>query len=99
MAAADKLLVFSKFLGCLDLASNLLEREQYRCERFDGEVKDKTKALDRAREPEVKALLSTIRSGGVGLNLQEFNHVVFESRDLNPQKHKQAEDRVHRLGT
>ena len=49
----------------------------------------KTKALDRAREPEVKALLSTIRSGGVGLNLQEFNHVVFESRDLNPQKHKQ----------
>ncbi|EOD40135.1 hypothetical protein EMIHUDRAFT_222990 [Emiliania huxleyi CCMP1516] len=66
--------------------------------RFDGEVKDKSKALDRAREPEVKALLSTIRSGGVGLNLQEFNHVVFESRDLNPQKHKQAEDRVHRHG-
>ncbi|EOD40600.1 hypothetical protein EMIHUDRAFT_251104 [Emiliania huxleyi CCMP1516] len=79
-------------------AYNLLEREQYRCERFDGEVKDKSKALDRAREPEVKALLSTIRSGGVGLNLQEFNHVVFESRDLNPQKHKQAEDRVHRHG-
>ena len=84
---------------CIRDSYNLLEREQYRCERFDGEVKDKSKALDRAREPEVKALLSTIRSGGVGLNLQEFNHVVFESRDLNPQKHKQAEDRVHRHGT
>ena len=98
MPTADKLLLFSSFLGSLDFSANMLRLEGSVTERFDGEVKDKTGTLERARQPSVKALLSTIRSGGVGLNLQEFNQVAFLDRDLNPQKHRQAEDRTYRIG-
>ena len=76
------LVAASQFNIHLTLDGSLLESAGMTSERFDGEVKDKVSALERARQPHVKALLSTIRSGGVGLNLQEFNHPIFFDRDV-----------------
>lgn len=43
-------------------------------------------------------LLIQIKSGGVGLNLQNFNNIIFNSPDWNPSNEVQAIARSHRMG-
>jgi len=51
------------------------------------------KADDRHR-----ALVLSLRAGGVGLNLQEASYVFHVDRWWNPAVERQAEDRSHRMG-
>ena len=48
--------------------------------------------------PELRLLLMTTRSCGLGLNLSAADTVVFLEHDWNPFADLQAMDRVHRLG-
>ena len=45
-----------------------------------------------------KALLISLRAGGLGLNLQEASYVFHLDRWWNPALERQAEDRTHRMG-
>ena len=45
-----------------------------------------------------KALLISLRAGGLGLNLQEASYVFHLDRWWNPAMERQAEDRTHRMG-
>ena len=45
-----------------------------------------------------KVLIVSLRSGGVGLNLQEASYVFHVDRWWNPAVERQAEDRSHRYG-
>lgn len=45
-----------------------------------------------------KALVVSLRAGGLGLNLQEASYVFHLDRWWNPALERQAEDRSHRLG-
>ena len=45
-----------------------------------------------------KALIMSLRAGGLGLNLQEASYVFHLDRWWNPAVERQAEDRSHRLG-
>ena len=45
-----------------------------------------------------KALIVSLRAGGVGLNLQEASYVFHVDRWWNPAVERQAEDRSHRYG-
>ncbi len=45
-----------------------------------------------------RALILSLRAGGVGLNLQEASYVFHIDRWWNPAVERQAEDRTHRLG-
>ena len=45
-----------------------------------------------------KVLLIQIKCGAVGLNLQQFNNIVFTSPDWNPTNQFQAIARSHRIG-
>lgn len=45
-----------------------------------------------------KALVVSVRAGGVGLNLQEASYVFHLDRWWNPAVERQAEDRTHRMG-
>ncbi len=45
-----------------------------------------------------RALILSLRAGGVGLNLQEASYVFHFDRWWNPAVERQAEDRTHRLG-
>ena len=45
-----------------------------------------------------KALIISLRAGGVGLNLQEASYVFHLDRWWNPAVERQAEDRSHRMG-
>jgi SNF2 family DNA or RNA helicase len=48
--------------------------------------------------PRRKALILSLRAGGVGLNLQEASYVFHIDRWWNPAVERQAEDRSHRMG-
>lgn len=45
-----------------------------------------------------KALVLSLKAGGVGLNLQEASYVFHIDRWWNPASERQAEDRSHRMG-
>jgi superfamily II DNA or RNA helicase len=45
-----------------------------------------------------RALILSLRAGGIGLNLQEASYVFHLDRWWNPAVERQAEDRTHRMG-
>ncbi len=58
-----------------------------------AEIIDRFKTRDRH-----KALVMSLRAGGLGLNLQEASYVFHLDRWWNPAIERQAEDRSHRIG-
>lgn len=97
----DKVLVFSTFKGILDLLESLLGQMKVPVLRYDGDDPYKGVQLRRFQQEtakESRVLLSTVASGGVGLNITVANHVYFIDRWYNPTVTDQATDRAHRIG-
>lgn len=68
---------------------------------FTGELslEDRRDVIRRFRNSDRhKALIVSLRAGGVGLNLQEASYVFHLDRWWNPAVESQAEDRSHRYG-
>ncbi len=68
---------------------------------ISGDVppEDRARIIERFRtRPEHKALILSLRVGGLGLNLQSASYVFHLDRWWNPATERQAEDRAHRLG-
>ena len=60
---------------------------------------ERSALIDRFKTGEAhKALILSLRVGGLGLNLQEASYVFHLDRWWNPAVERQAEDRTHRLG-
>ena len=53
---------------------------------------------DFRRDDSHRALILSLKAGGVGLNLQEASYVFHFDRWWNPAVERQAEDRTHRMG-
>lgn len=49
-------------------------------------------------DPDRKLIICGNRAGNMGINLTSGNYVVFGELDWSPSVHKQAEDRLHRIG-
>ena len=97
--ATDKVIVFSQYVSTLKWLSRRLAgfpHELYHGEQ--GEVeRDRALAMFR-QEDGPRALLVSLRAGGVGLNLQEASTVVMFDRWWNPAIEEQAINRAHRFG-
>ncbi len=50
------------------------------------------------KDKKVKVFLSTIQTGGEGMNLQVASTVIFCDKSYNPKANEQAIDRLHRFG-
>jgi superfamily II DNA or RNA helicase len=92
--------VFSTSKQAVYLASARLEKAKIETSVITGDVSDTSRnsAINKFKNGQTQVFLATIRSGGVGLNLQNCNTVVFLDRDWSPAKNQQAIDRVHRGG-
>ena len=65
----------------------------------DMPLEDRSVAIERFRgRDEHKAMVISLRAGGLGLNLQEASYVFHLDRWWNPAVERQAEDRAHRMG-
>ena len=65
----------------------------------DIPLEERSALIDRFKSGEThKALIISLRAGGLGLNLQEASYVFHLDRWWNPAVERQAEDRAHRMG-
>ena len=65
----------------------------------DMPLEARSVAIERfRRRAEHKAMVISLRAGGLGLNLQEASYVFHLDRWWNPAVERQAEDRAHRMG-
>ena len=65
----------------------------------DMPLEERSVAIERfRRRAEHKAMVISLRAGGLGLNLQEASYVFHLDRWWNPAVERQAEDRAHRMG-
>jgi len=55
-------------------------------------------AIDTFQKGESKLLIAGLRAGNVGINLTRAKYVIFAELDWSPAIHRQAEDRLHRIG-
>ena len=96
----SKFLVFCWFRDEMDLTDAMLTGEGIGVEQYHGSLSQaqRNDVLDRARKPACQVLLVQIRSGGVGLNLQEFNRVIFTSPYWTAATMDQAIGRAVRIG-
>ena len=95
----DKVLIFSQYVATLEWLSQRLGDLPH--DLFHGELSQvaRDQVLSRFNEePGPRALLVSLRAGGVGLNLQAASAVVLFDRWWNPSVENQAMQRAHRFG-
>jgi len=92
--------VYTTSKQAVTLAARRFDKANIPCGVITGDVPQhhRTRILNEFKEGKTKVLIATIRSGGVGLNLQHCDTMVFLDRDWSPAKNQQAEDRLHRYG-
>ena len=100
LRANKSVLVFTNFVSTLEaLKKELISRE---CTVLSITGKDSQKkreeALTTFNEDGEKALLMTLKTGGVGLNLTKANYIIHVEPWWNPAAENQGTDRAHRIG-
>lgn len=97
-----RVLIFSQFLGMLDIIEDFLSGVGFKYHRLDGSISslDRQKRIDSFNEPgsEYFAFLLSTRAGGVGINLATADTVIILDPDFNPHQDIQALSRAHRIG-
>jgi SNF2 family DNA or RNA helicase len=96
-----KWLVFCSFHEEMRLLSEYLEdRLDLTVEQYHGGLSqtERTATLTRAKDPLCDVLLIQLQAGGCGLNLQEFDRVVFMSPWWTSAMMEQAKARAVRMG-
>ncbi|SHM17035.1 DEAD/DEAH box helicase [Hymenobacter psychrotolerans] len=98
-APQHKLLVFSQFIGMLDLIRPELERRGIGYQQLTGQTRNRAAAVRAFQEDDsVRVFLISLKAGGVGLNLTAADYVYLVDPWWNPAVENQAIDRAHRLG-
>jgi len=98
VAGGHRMLVFSQFVGMLQLlVPELLERG-LRYSYLDGSTRDRGDVVRRFQEGETPLFLISLKAGGTGLNLTAADTVIHLDPWWNPAVEAQATDRAHRIG-
>ncbi|WP_429501185.1 SNF2-related protein (plasmid) [Robbsia andropogonis] len=93
-----RILLFSQFIGMLDLIAAALDAAQIPYVVLTGETSDRVTPVRRFQQGEVPLFLISLKAGGVGLNLTAADTVIHYDPWWNPAVENQATDRAHRLG-
>ncbi len=108
----SKVLIFSQFLGFLDLMEEAFKKNQIPFSRLDGKLSLKERMLvlqefgsdhERVTENGIMSrkgsvLLISMKAGGVGLNLVAARTVFISDPWWNAAVEDQCVDRIHRIG-
>ncbi|CAK4087693.1 unnamed protein product [Aphanomyces euteiches] len=99
-AQKHTILLFSTSTAFLDIIQDYCTWQYYSYERLDGSVRgeERWQTIDRFRNEDTFLFLVSTRAGGVGLNLQRADTVIFCDVDYNPQMELQALARAYRMG-
>ena len=100
IASKRRMLIFSQFVGMLQMIRKRLGREGVQCLYLDGSTKpeQRQELCDRFNGGEGKVFLISLKAGGTGLNLTGADLVIHYDPWWNPATEDQATDRAHRIG-
>ncbi len=98
LAEGRRILLFSQFVGMLDLIEAELRRLEVPFVRLTGETRDRRTPIRRFQEGKVPVFLISLKAGGFGLNLTAADTVIHYDPWWNPAVEAQATDRAHRIG-
>lgn len=94
-----KILVFSQFVGMLELVKVALEAENIEYTYLTGKTKNREAQVNKFQDDEnVRVFLISLKAGGTGLNLTKAEYVFLIDPWWNPAVENQAIDRAHRIG-
>ena len=93
-------LVFSQFVGHLELVRAALDARGIRYEYLDGSTpsNERERRVAAFQAGGADLFLISLRAGGTGLNLTAADYVVHLDPWWNPAVEDQASDRAHRIG-
>ena len=97
----EKSLIFTAFSKSLEWICSELDRNGFSYRTLSGSMtmnKRKKQLAQFANDGSVKVFVLTVRAGAVGITLTAANHVFMMEPTLNPALHRQAINRVYRLG-
>lgn len=97
----EPLVVFSESRQLIELACTRLEKAHISFSKIVGGLTplDRDLAQQSFQEGRVRVILLTLGAGSEGLTLTRARHAVFLQRSWSMLKNKQAEDRIHRIGS
>lgn len=99
VAEGHKVLVFSQFVGYLEIVAQELERRGIEKYLLTGATRDRPALIDAfTNDPNAAVFLLSLKAGGAGLNLTSASYVVLLDPWWNPAAEAQAIDRSHRIG-
>ncbi len=93
-----RVLVFSQFVGMLQLLVGELATKHIDFCYLDGSTKDRASVVKRFQSGAAPVFLISLKAGGVGLNLTAADTVIHVDPWWNPAVEAQATDRAHRIG-
>lgn len=95
----DKIIIFSQYVDTLEFLSRKMDAFPHSLYTGNLTQEEKEHALEIFRGQDgPRALLISLKAGGVGLNIQEASTVVLFDRWWNPAVEEQAIHRAHRFG-
>lgn len=99
ISEGHRILLFSQFVGMLDIIKEWFIEKGIKYEYLTGETKDRKGAVDRFNNDEsIPVFLISLKAGGTGLNLTSADYVIHYDPWWNPAVEDQATDRAHRIG-
>ncbi|MBC7416823.1 MAG: DEAD/DEAH box helicase, partial [Pedobacter sp.] len=98
-AGQHKILVFSQFVGMLNLIKKQLELRNIGFELLTGQTKNRAEVVNAFQNNKKSSVfLISLKAGGTGLNLTEADYVYLIDPWWNPAVENQAIDRAYRIG-
>lgn len=94
----ETLVLFTHFLGVLDLFEAYLQDKGITYIRIDGSTQNRQELIDRFNAGGASVAICSLMAAGHGINLTSASHVIHVDRWWNPAVEDQATDRVHRIG-
>ncbi|MCB1108669.1 MAG: DEAD/DEAH box helicase, partial [Chlamydiia bacterium] len=97
--SGQKLVVFSQYLGMLDIIEHYLASQKIGFASIRGSTRDRKEELIRFKnDPTCEVFTASLQAAGVGIDLTSASVVIHYDRWWNPARENQATDRVHRIG-
>jgi SNF2 family DNA or RNA helicase len=95
-----KVLVFSQFIGHLNIIREYLDKRKITYQYLDGSTssKHRKERVEAFQSGEGDLFLISLKAGGLGLNLTAADYVIHMDPWWNPAVEDQASDRAHRIG-
>jgi SNF2 family DNA or RNA helicase len=100
IAGGHKVLVFSQFIGHLEIIRHYLDGRKITYQYLDGSTssRHRKERVEAFQSGKGDLFLISLKAGGLGLNLTAADYVIHMDPWWNPAVEDQASDRAHRIG-